>query len=220
MIYVCSALAMLAIADGYEIGLWRNSATIVERTKEQTEEDLKASFDWLQKAANVGDAKALNSVGDCLQFGKGVDKDYVAAIRNYLRAANSGYVDGIFNLGLCYLNGIGVEKDVDEARAYFERASRLGHADAHCFMGLTSLLVERSESEKEAAAQEAVQWLLKAAEKGSIRAMRQLGKCYLVSHTENLFSIKTHKKYTTCNMKDTQRHKIHATYSLLRSYLS
>lgn len=170
---------MLELAKGYESGLWSSSASGGDRSKERAEEETKIAFDWLKKAADLGDSDALNAVGDCLQHGKGVDnKDYVAAIRHYLRAANSGSIDGIVNLGLCYLNGIGVERDIEEARVYFQRASGLGHADAHCFMGSTLLLLG-DETQRDAA----VQWLLKAAEKGSIRAMQQLGKCYLVHNT-------------------------------------
>jgi hypothetical protein len=48
-------------------------------------------------------------------YGKGVDKDPIAAIKWYRLSAEQGYADAQYNLGVSSIDGLGVPQDYKEA---------------------------------------------------------------------------------------------------------
>ncbi|MBO5694798.1 MAG: protein kinase, partial [Lentisphaeria bacterium] len=68
-----------------------------------------------RKAAEQGDAKAQNNLGDCYYKGHGVTQDYKEAVKWYRKAADQGLASAQCNLGVCYEYGHGVEKNLTEA---------------------------------------------------------------------------------------------------------
>ena len=47
-------------------------------------------------------------------YGKGVDKDPIAAIKWYRLSAEQGYADAQYNLGVSSIDGLGVTQDYQE----------------------------------------------------------------------------------------------------------
>ena len=59
------------------------------------EKDLDEAFQWFSKAAAQGYAVALNNLGSCYEYGKGVKKNMQTAISLYRKAAEKGQKNGI-----------------------------------------------------------------------------------------------------------------------------
>jgi len=83
-----------------------------------------------QKAADQGDAGAMNNLGNCYYWGNGVERDYGKAVEWYRKTADLGHDRAMYNLGQCYYNGHGVERDYDKAFEWYRKAADLGNADA------------------------------------------------------------------------------------------
>jgi len=82
------------------------------------------------KAIGVGDAKAQNMLGLRYYFGRGIFRDYKAAIRYVSLAAEQGDVCAQFNLGAFYEEGLAVKKDLEKAVYHYTLAARQQHEDA------------------------------------------------------------------------------------------
>jgi tetratricopeptide (TPR) repeat protein len=66
----------------------------------------------LQKAAEAGNAEAMNQLGQLYQTGRGVAQpDYAQAREWYQKAAEAGNVRAMYNLGVLYEKGLGVAQD-------------------------------------------------------------------------------------------------------------
>src|SRR5450830_734810 len=103
--------------------------------------------DWLQRAAQAGDASAALQLGKLWFKGapglpadadralpwleQAADKGQDAAARWMRRAAEAGWADSQFLLGQMLLYGQGVKADPLEARAWFERAAEQDHPEAN-----------------------------------------------------------------------------------------
>ena len=85
---------------------------------------------FLKQAAQLGNAKALCTLGLCYQKGQGVEKNPAIAVDLYKKAAEKNNKAAFYYLGLCYEKGIGVEKDLSQARNYLKKAAELGHSSA------------------------------------------------------------------------------------------
>ncbi len=90
--------------------------------------------EWLP-AAREGDARAQTWVGVMHGEGKGVARDYQAAVRWLGRAASQGYSEAEFRLGVIHEFGHGVAEDKARARAYYEGAANHGHVEAQIRLG-------------------------------------------------------------------------------------
>jgi len=91
------------------------------------------AFNMLQKLADQGDIRAINT----LVFYYLID-DYDAK-KGFLYctvAADKGYIAGINNLGYCYNKGAGVTKDVNKAKECYEFAASFGYASAYNNLGV------------------------------------------------------------------------------------
>ena len=88
------------------------------------------AYKRLEQAARLNYAPAMNAVGFCYQYGRGVEQDYAKALNWYKRASSRGDAGGAYNAGWMYLNGTGVAKDEAEARKWYILAAQRGHGDA------------------------------------------------------------------------------------------
>ena len=77
-----------------------------------------------------GHPPAMNAVGYCYQFGKGVSKDYAKALEWYKKAAVQGDATGAYNYGCMHLKGLGVRKNNDIAKKWLTTAANAGNTDA------------------------------------------------------------------------------------------
>lgn len=80
----------------------------------------------------------------------------------------------MYGLGLLYINGIGTEKNMEKAVMCLEKASSYDNIDAMAILGAIYL----EPSMKFNKENEGIILLKRAAEKGSIRALRNLAVCY------------------------------------------
>jgi TPR repeat protein len=84
----------------------------------------------LQKAADAGDAVALNNLGVLYEKGLGVAQNYAQARQWFQKAAEAGNYHAMENLGHLYEKGLGVAQDYPQARRWFQKAADAGNAGA------------------------------------------------------------------------------------------
>lgn len=85
-------------------------------------EDKVAALGWFEKAAALGNAKAINHVGSFHEDGWVVPRDRAKAAKYYARAAEGGDFRGAFNHARMLLEA----EEVDEARAWLRRSTETG----------------------------------------------------------------------------------------------
>src|SRR3546814_20770011 len=90
-----AACFRIAAGMGLDWGMY-NYATLLA-LGEGVDEDKAAAFGWLEKAAAMGNAKAINFVGSFPEDGWVVTRDVDKAADCYARAAAGGDFRGCFN---------------------------------------------------------------------------------------------------------------------------
>ena len=75
--------------------------------------DLALAFSFYQKAADLGESRAMFNIGSYYHRGVEVEKSMSEAISWYEKASNAGYASASYRLAMLYKNGEHVEKDVD-----------------------------------------------------------------------------------------------------------
>jgi len=103
-------------------------------------------------------------------LGKGVEKDYVEAVKWMRQAAEQGHGDAQLNLGNAYAEGYGVEVDHTEAVRWFQKAADQGLAAAQFNLGNAYAKGHGVEVDND----QAVRLYQKAAEQGLKQAQRAL----------------------------------------------
>lgn len=122
-----AVLYRTAIAKGDSFGQWRMGVMIDEGVAPGSHEDAVALF---RQAAAQKSAGAMASLGVMYATGRGVERDYDAAMRYYQAAARMGSAHGIEGIGVLYANGQGVERNLTEALAHWMVAAAAGDEDA------------------------------------------------------------------------------------------
>lgn len=110
------------------------------------------------KAAEQGDAEAMDRLG-CILCESGKDADVRQAMDWFRKSAELGHADAMFRIGRLYAEGRGVHRNDQEAAKWYREAAERGHTKAMTCLG-------------------GLEWCLKAAELGSVDAMRDLGYMY------------------------------------------
>ena len=134
-------------------------------------QDNDKAFMYYMKAKDYN--VAMYNIGSCYMGGLGVAKDFEEGIRWHQKAAEEGYLIAIVRLAGRYLNGQGVTRDYDKAYKYFLMGVEL--EDAQCMYEISRMYYRGDIGGSE---DEAIPWLIKAAEAGCVNAMWLLGKCY------------------------------------------
>ena len=127
-----------------------------------------------QQAAEQGDAKSQNYMGECYYYGDGVTKNLQEAAKWYRKAAEQGNADAQSSLGYCYYFGEGVTKNFQEAVKWYRKAAEQGNVGAQNNLGNCYYNGEGVTKNF----QEAVKWYQKAAEQGNTDGKYNLGLCY------------------------------------------
>jgi hypothetical protein len=122
-----ASLYKTAIAQGDSFGQWRMGVMIDEGTAQGSQAQAVALF---RQAAAQKSAGATASLGVMYATGRGVERDYDAAMRYYQAAARMGSAHGIEGIGVLYANGQGVARNMDEALAHWMVAAAAGDEDA------------------------------------------------------------------------------------------
>jgi len=150
----------------------------------------------LKLNAEKGDSAAQTFLGYCYNFGKGVQKDNVEAIKWYRKSAEQGNSLAQFFLGAYYHDAKGASKNDVEAVKWFRKSAEQGYARAQFWLGMYYLDngVEGVFKENPL---EAVMWLRKSAEQGEAMAQFVLGTCYHLGkgvQKDNVEAIKWYRK--------------------------
>jgi localization factor PodJL len=85
---------------------------------------------WLERAAQKGEALAQYRLGTLYEKGLGVPLDAKIAADWYAKAAELGNVKAMHNLAVAYANGAGRETNYSEAARWFRAAADHGLADS------------------------------------------------------------------------------------------
>ena len=84
---------MMGIAEAY-----RNGRVISK--------DYIEAARWFRRAADLGEATAMYSLGNLYMSGSGVTKDYGETVRWYRKAADLGDVNAMDALAALFINGL------------------------------------------------------------------------------------------------------------------
>lgn len=110
----------------------------------QNKKDYNKAFLYYKRAADMGNAEAIDSVGFCYAEGYGVPKNDKEALVWYRRAAEKGSAAAAFHIAQAYNVGQGVPQDKAEGFLWAERSAKLGSKDAaiyvaQCYMSGTNV---------------------------------------------------------------------------------
>jgi TPR repeat protein len=133
----------------------------------------KAAY-WFKKGAEQGHMAAQDNLGQCYEFGEGVEQDHKQAVSWYEKGAAQGYPYAQYDLGACYALGKGIEQDLKKAAEWYAKAAEQDHAMAQRY--LAKCYEEGNGVEKDM--KKAVEWYLKAAENGDVNSQFFIGAFY------------------------------------------
>eukprot|EP00727_Mastigamoeba_balamuthi_P007749 m51a1_g3595 hypothetical protein (598) ;mRNA; r:1176176-1179089 len=131
---------------------------------------------WIRRAAEQGDAQALERLGDLYWFGDGgLRADLEAALAWYRRAAAAGSAVAKCSVAYAYETGQGAARDLAQAVRWYSEAAGEGepHAD-YCLANMLHWGKGLSRDDAEAARR-----MRSAADRGHAGAMSRLGKWLL-----------------------------------------
>ena len=140
-------------------------------------EDLAKSKElvrYYQKVAEKGDAEAQTKLGECYEYGDGVEKNPHEALKWYLQAAAQGEVKAQYNIGRLYFRGEGVEQDFAQSESWCRKAAERGLARAQWTLGDYYYYGDAVPKDLN----QAVYWYQKAADQGEPQAQCILGNLY------------------------------------------
>ncbi len=144
---------------------------------EHVSADWTRGNDYLDQAAALGFAPAMDSLALSYDYGEGVEQNHATALAFYRRAALAGLPRAATNTGLMYLEGLGTDRDPVAAEAWLLRAARSGDARAAYNLGKLYEGTDLAELPDYAAA---VTWYQQASDAAYPLASLALG--YLMQH--------------------------------------
>ncbi len=89
----------------------------------------KARRIW-QPLAEKGDVRAQRGMGKMYEKGRGVDRDFAAALKWYRPAAEKGDAESQYRLAVGYAYGMGIKKDEATAAIWLQKAAANGQKRA------------------------------------------------------------------------------------------
>lgn len=95
------------------------------------EEGYEKARRWMEKAAGLGDPKAMINLGKLLQVKGFEGHDDELALSWYRKASERGLSYGTYEEGCCYLYGEGTARDISKGFALMEKAAE-GGSDIAC----------------------------------------------------------------------------------------
>jgi TPR repeat protein len=137
--------------------------------------DYTEAYHWYLKASDQGNAEAAFYISALYFWGWGVKQDTSEAMKWTDRAARGGYTPAMIQMGLHYRDGCcGVIHDFAQAMTWFHEAADRGDAEGMFHIGYLyyfGLGVKQN-------CDEAVKWIMRAAEHGSGTAQAEMGELY------------------------------------------
>jgi TPR repeat protein len=135
---------------------------------------LPPDVERLMRLAESGAAEAQNELGGVFRHGRGVAKDFKAAVKWFRRAADQGNPDAQDNLGLMYEHGMGVDKSEEEAVKLYRAAAEQGDAWGQKHLGFMYDVGHGAPQDFK----EAMKWYQLSAGQGNAEAQNQIGEMY------------------------------------------
>lgn len=166
----------------------------------------------LQKAAESGDSKAINTLGVWYFNGDKVGKDFRKAFDLFEKAANAGNSAGMYNLGECYNDGIGISKDLSKALYWIQKAADMNNSKAMCYLGE----LYKSGRGVSQDYSKAFFWYQKSAETGDSNGMYNTAKCYQTGRGV----LKNPAQSVFWFQKSAEAGNTHGMYNLAKLYIS
>ena len=94
------------------------------------QDNSKEIFQKLLEKAKRGDKEAQQKVGECYDYGTGIEQSNQDAIKWYTKSALQGNAEAQLNLGRMYENGEGVEQNPSLAMAWYKKSAQQGNSEA------------------------------------------------------------------------------------------
>lgn len=135
------------------------------------ERDYEKGMDWLVKAADNGNDRAMVYIAHTI-LGTGSSEKDTKAVKYLLKAEKRANNDAIFSLAICHLKGYGVEKDIERAIEFLKKLDE--KKDPTGAFKLAELYEQGEYVEKNIT--KALDWYKRAAE---------LGCDYYIQHEED-----------------------------------
>ena len=132
--------------------------------------DYAEAMRWFRKAADLGNANAMENIGMLYRTGQGVIRDDAEALRWWRKAADLGDANAMFQIGAAYRDGRGVNRDYIEAMRWFRPSAERGNMHAMTAIGF----LYQHALGVNADYVEAIRWYRKAAALGDARARQRL----------------------------------------------
>lgn len=165
---------ILEIGGDDEIGALFRIGYIYEYGGYGVIQDLNKAKDYYQKAANLGDAKAMNNLAGMYLDGRGVEQDFPIALDLYIKAAAKGETFALYNIGMMTEYGLGISQDYSEAFRWYKRAAESNIAESMIRVALFYYNGVGVEQDYTAS----FEWMKKASGKGNLKARQLLGLLY------------------------------------------
>lgn len=149
---------------------------MIGRNYEESEQTMPEAVKWYRLSAEQGYADAQYALGQCYEWGDGIQQDYEEAVKWYRLAADQGHPFAQNQLGNCYYDGKGVEQDYTEAIKWYQLAIEGGLSLAETQYNLGDCYYYGNGVEQDYT--EAVNWYRLAADQKYAHAQNDLGICY------------------------------------------
>jgi len=147
----------------------------IEEIESEVEPDLKESFDWCKKSAELGNIKAQANLGNMYNQAIGTEHDPINGRFWLEKAASQGHERSKVLLATIYMRGVNVDVDIDKALEFLYSGANSGDPEAQMFLG--SSYMEGKDIPQDW--DEAIFWLTKAAESYEPDGQYNLGLLYL-----------------------------------------
>ena len=106
--------------------------------------NFEEALKWYTKAAEQGDASALNNLGCMYLVGDGVEADAEKGFKLLYKSAEIGNDSSQYNVGLMIHEGVGTITNKEEAVKWIRLAAEQGHAEAQTM--LNNITKEKGQS--------------------------------------------------------------------------
>lgn len=134
----------------------------------------KARLRETHNLAEKGDPEAEFTLGNMYGAGRGVAKDYAAALHWYRAAAEKGDAKAEYGVGYMYDTGTGVQQDFSAAMNWYQKAADQNDRRAQC--AVAAMYYDGRGVKRDWST--AASWYRRAAENGLPRAQYDLGYMY------------------------------------------
>jgi TPR repeat protein len=141
-----------------------------------TEHEIGEATENYLLAAEEGNPNAQFMLYFAYTQGFGVEVDKTKALEWLTKSADNNHPEALFELGQANLYGVGVAQDEPKGVSLLQRAGDQGYAEAYSALGAYFLGIDRDVSPRNVT--KAKQYLMKAAESGSLDAYYYLGLMY------------------------------------------